>query len=66
MTHFRCVFVQGGGGGAGGPSQPRQHDEEEHTLYICPSCDQRLPDYDTLAIHVQDCLEQNAPDGALT
>nr|QNL15273.1 inhibitor of nuclear factor kappa-B kinase subunit gamma [Littorina littorea] len=51
-----------GGGGGGGASQPSQHDEEEHTLYICPSCDQRLPDLDTLTIHVQDCLDQHAAD----
>lgn len=61
-AHTLYQQPQSGGGGGGAAAQPGQHEEEEQTLYICPSCDQRLPDYDTLAIHVQDCLEQNAPD----
>ncbi|KAL8559163.1 hypothetical protein ACOMHN_048410 [Nucella lapillus] len=60
---------QSGGGGGGGASSsqqpghtPRQQEEDEPMLYICPSCNQRLPDYDTLSIHVQDCLEHNSTD----
>ena len=62
---FALCVAQGGGGGRGA-SQPRQHEEEEQMLYICPSCQQRLPDLDTLTIHVNDCLEQNSSEAART
>ncbi|XP_076447760.1 uncharacterized protein LOC143284710 [Babylonia areolata] len=64
-AHAFPMQAQGGGrGGGGGAPQARggEAEEEEQTLYICPSCNQRLPDYDTLTIHVQDCLEQNAQE----
>ena len=61
---FALCVAQGGGGR--GASQPRQHEEEEQTLYICPSCQQRLPDLDTLTIHVNDCLEQNSSEATRT
>jgi hypothetical protein len=58
-----CDCQQGGGAG-GGSAQPSQNDEEEQTLYVCPSCNNRYPDLDTLTIHVQECLDQNGADGA--
>ncbi|KAK7495487.1 hypothetical protein BaRGS_00013185 [Batillaria attramentaria] len=47
-----------------GSIQPSQHDEEEQQIFTCPSCERRLPDFDTLNIHVQDCLEQRAAEMA--